>query len=136
MAMSLKDFRQLEKMMTQTTSTNDAEALVALRMANGLLAKYNYTWAEAFGRLVTVLPDPSVPDIEDGSDSLPRDVKRTTAKWDSDKPRIEEAFGRLERAQLSRNTEQFINSLKEHWDERGFLTDRQKASLFKNADEL
>jgi len=132
MAMSLRDFRVLEKTMMQTTSTNDAEALNALRAANALLAKYNYTWADAFARLVKV--DGGAPEVEDGGDTLPQD-RPAPARRDPDQAQIEEAFGRLERVNLPSGTEQFITSLKEQWDQRGSLSPKQKSALFRNLDQ-
>ena len=40
---------QLAKVMAMTTSNHDAEALAAVRRANGILAKHQLTWQEALG---------------------------------------------------------------------------------------
>lgn len=139
MAMTLKDFRQLEKLMQMTTSDNDAEALSALRMANNLLKRYDYTWSSAFQRLVKI--DSGVPDVEDGVATIPRDQDHRPPRREmvADlqlKNRIDEAFAVLSDARLGPNTQNFIDSLYEQWEKRGFLTEKQQAALFKNADEF
>ncbi len=40
---------RLAKVMAMTTSSHDAEALAAVRRANGILAKHQLTWQEALG---------------------------------------------------------------------------------------
>lgn len=128
MAMSMRDFRVLEKLMSQTTSDNDHEALAALRSANAIMSKYNYTWPDAFGRLVKVLPDPSVPDVEEGGDTIPQDHSAAPTAWISD------AFERLE---VASKMSRFLYSLKEQWNGgKGFLSAKQQAALRKNLDEL
>lgn len=54
MAMTPAEYRRLRKFMMQTTSSNDAEALQALRRANEVLRHHDYDWNAAFDRLVRV----------------------------------------------------------------------------------
>ena len=74
MAMTLKDFNQLKKLMGLTTSDNDAEALGALRKANQILAVNGYTWESAFRRLVRVESP-----IEAADDALPERTRASEA---------------------------------------------------------
>lgn len=137
MAMPIKDFRQLEKLMMQTTSDHDAEALAALRLANKILAKHGYDWSAAFARLVKV-EDPSVPDVEDGGDTIPRDHAPPVGAQDAARvARINDAFAELDGRwqSLSGRTQDFIRSLREQWAEgSGFLSAKQEAALLRNLE--
>jgi hypothetical protein len=130
MAMSLKDFRQLEKLMTQTTSDNDHEALAALRLANVILKRYNYTWADAFARLVKV--DNGMPEVEDGGDSLPRDNNPTASK---DAAAIRSAFEAVKFKELPEYLENLIQSFHEQFTQKGYLSAKQQGILFKAAEQ-
>lgn len=48
----------LLKLLKMTTSTNDAEALVAMRKANALLASAGWTWDRLLEGKITVVGDP------------------------------------------------------------------------------
>lgn len=130
MAMSLRDFRVLEKTMMQTTSTNDAEALNALRVANALLTKYNYTWADAFGRLVKVEGGP--PEVEDGGDTLPQDRPAPPSK---DAAAIRRAFEAVKFKDLPEYLEKMIQSFQEQFNSKGYLSPKQQSILLKAADQ-
>lgn len=111
MAMPVKDFRQLEKLMMMTTSDNDAEAIAALRKANEILKRHGYNWTSTFQRLVRV----QEAEIEEA----PRERDENTA--------IREAFEAIN------NPSSFVHSLREQFEERGFLTPKQRAALFEIA---
>ena len=49
LAMDAATRDRLAKVMAMTTSSHDAEALAAVRRANGILAKHQLTWQEALG---------------------------------------------------------------------------------------
>jgi len=58
--MKRKDFDLLRKFMKMTESDNDAEALVAIRKANGVIAKAEVSWDRFFDRAVRI-------EVEDAS---------------------------------------------------------------------
>ncbi len=126
MAMPMKDFRQLEKLMMMTTSDNDAEVISALRMANKILAKHNYNWTSAFKRLVTVESD-TAPDIYVEEEN----TKDSTEA--AHRAKVNLAFEVLEHANLG-DFANFISDLKKQYSQRGRLTDNQLRVLFKAAD--
>lgn len=144
MAMPVKDFRQLEKLMLMTTSDNDHEALSALRMANALLKKHGYTWSSAFKRLVKV-ENPLEGYMEPVSAGY-REPARSTAPaprpyheetlHESRKRAIKEAFEELDGATVPSRSEGFLQSLKEWFDEKGWLTDSQREALFTLRDRV
>jgi hypothetical protein len=136
MAMPVKDFRQLEKLMGLTTSDNDAEALSALRMANTILKRHGYTWSSAFKRLVKV-ENPLEGYMEAPSASVERPAApyREESLHESRKRRIKEVFEELDGVELGRH-EGFVASLKEWFEEKGWLTDAQRESLFSINDRI
>lgn len=126
--MNLKDFTTLRKLMMLTTSTNDAEALTALRKANALLLANGVDWDKVFGRTVTV-----VNDFEPAEDDVP--ASQNQARHDK---MIDAAFEVLERKSLRNGAEDFIASLHEQWLTRRSLSEKQQEALFKfarNAEE-
>jgi hypothetical protein len=65
MALSLKEFNTFKKFMMLTTSSNDAEALQALRRANMVLTKASVNWNQVLDRVIKIdLPFETVPDDE------------------------------------------------------------------------
>lgn len=52
------NFSKLIKLLKMTTSSNDAEALVAARMANEQLQKLGWDWEKLLTQRVTVVADP------------------------------------------------------------------------------
>lgn len=119
--MKLKDFEKLQNLMEMTRSPVEAEALAAISYANKIIDKYELTWERIFKRLVTVVND-FESDPEDG-----RSVK------DSEANRINSAFEILYDTDLKGTFADFIESLKEQWMSKRFLTTSQQESLFKAA---
>ena len=136
MAMPVKDFRQLEKLMMMTTSDVDAEALTALRMANAVLKRHGYTWSGAFRRLVKV-EDPLQGYEDVSAASAPaaqpcRDETITQARARHIRHALEVAENSDPRGQRA----DFVASLREQFDRRGQLTDPQREALFRIRDEI
>lgn len=52
--MNLADYRKLRKLMALTVSSNDAEALAALRAASALMLRGGVTWDTFFDRTVRI----------------------------------------------------------------------------------
>lgn len=115
MAMPVKDFRQLEKLMMMTTSDTDAEALAALRKANEILKRHGYNWTSTFQRLVKV----QEAEIEEA----PEEPNASDEKAD-----IQYAFN-----VIGNHKSPFVRSLEEQFTERGSLSDRQRSALFEIA---
>lgn len=57
--MNLADFRKLKAAMVLTASSNDGEALAAIRAANRILEASGLTWEGVFARTVTVISEMS-----------------------------------------------------------------------------
>lgn len=131
--MKIKTFHTLKRLMQQTTSDNDHEALSALRKANDLLKADGVDWDRVFARTVQVINEfEAAPD--DGewlidSSKLWRQQSAT---------RIDAAFEVLGRKELRGEAEDFIASLQEQWLTRRSLSEKQQEALFKfarNAEE-
>lgn len=120
--MKLKTFSTLKRLMQQTTSDNDAEALTALRMANTILRTEGIDWDRVFARTVQVINEfePAPADAD------PDEERKVTSA------RIDAAFQSIE--QTGRCND-FITSLLDQWTKRRFLSERQMEALFKNARE-
>lgn len=123
MPMTIKDFRQLEKMMQLTFSDNDAEALSALRMANAVLKRNGYIWTSAFKRLVKVEGSPLEAYVEEA----PKDETLTQAR----RRRHREALASLESSRLTPSQEDFVASLQDWLKKKGFLTEAQGEALLR-----
>lgn len=139
MAMTLTDFRQLSKLMGLTISENDAEALSAIRKANAILKRYNYTWADAFAKLVKV--DSGVPDVEDGSHTIPNDdyePRRATrpSQVSGGDPELDEQFEIvMAYKKFSSRFKDLLDDFYSQYQERGSLSPRQREILRDAADE-
>lgn len=57
-AQALPKEKLLEKLLGMTTSTNDGEALVAIRKANELLSSAGWTWTQLLSGKIVVVEDP------------------------------------------------------------------------------
>jgi len=113
--MRLSDFKLLKKFMQMTMSGSDTEILFALRKANVLLVAEGVDWDRVLDRMVHL-------EVE----AAPREPKpgRTEAQ------EIDEAFAEVEASDPRGSFADFIASLKEQWDDRRSLSDKQKAALF------
>jgi len=114
MPMSLTEFRQFKKTLELTTSSVDAEALAALRRANAVLVKHNYTWTQVLDRVIKVeSPIESDKNDADVTDQL---FERAMAN----------ARGSF------RDT---VESIHEKWEATGFLTPRQRELIVNAASK-
>jgi len=126
----------LIKLMMLTTSTNDGEALTALRKANKILADAKLNWEQVLSRLEK--PDNSfrVP---------PSRRPRPQPDWDhagSERPGrksndhiIERMFNdALAKKNLSEGSKEFLESIRLWFETKGFLTDKQYSALEKLAE--
>lgn len=104
--MTITEFRQLKKTMMMATSSVDAEALTALRHANTMITRHGYTWEQVLDRVIKV----EVPiEAAAGGD--------------------EDALNALFEEAMSNASGSFLETLEsiyEQWENKGFLTPRQR----------
>lgn len=113
-------FNRLKKFMMMTMSGADQEVLTAIRMANALLMTEGVDWDRVLNRMITL-------EIEEAPPEHRRDRPETE--------RIDEAFREIEASDPRGSFADFIASLKEQWDRRHSLSDKQKAALYDAASK-
>ena len=126
------------KLMMMTTSKNDAEALVALRKANKILADANVNWEE--------LLDAAKPDQ---SFRVPPSKRRPEPSWEdtgeeiktggsgrrySNEQEINILFERVFEKNLTEGFQAFVESVHLWWERRGFLTEGQYKAIKRAAE--
>lgn len=118
------DFKMFLKLMNLTTSSFDGEALNAIRMANSVLNSMNQTWEDLLHQKIVMIAPPV--------DSAATPRKASSGIRYSDDVEINAYFDRL----YSRNLGTFkdwVDSVHEWWEEKGFLTEAQYKTLKKSA---
>lgn len=125
MTMSLKEFDRLKKFMAMTDSPVDAEAVAALRQARKLLTAHSYDWAAVLNRLVRL--DAEAADPEDVPE---RDEPPARGDFDA---AVDRLFEDVARADANSD---FVDSLKEQWDRRRWLSPKQVKALRENVQRL
>ena len=141
-------FETFVKLMMMTTSDNDAEALVAMRKANGLLKAEGKNWEELITGLV-----PMEPDRPQREEPPPRRRPRTEAPpWADDggggvevphrgspdyrafvDGAFEEALAKVRKGSSFRNT---VENIHQWWQDKNFLTDPQLRVILKAAGRI
>lgn len=120
------DREKLTKLLAMTTSTNDHEALAALRLANAMLTREKLSWEQALAapeRTVTVTvsrqPEPYKAEENWSSPHL------------SDKVMIDLMFRAIYAQPRSGNEEfwQFMDSIHQRWQQFGSLSPGQYQAL-------
>jgi hypothetical protein len=132
----MKPPAQFVKLMMMTTTTNDHEALVAIRKANALLASANVNWEEFLGAVDEAKASSS--STRSNSDSDFSDIHGSSSYQGSGAcsdaslidPMFEQAFANVRPGSSFRD---FIESIHEWWETRGYLTQRQFQALRKAA---
>jgi len=112
------DLAKLVKVMMRTTSPNDFETLVSIRMANVMLNENNINW-EDFIAQKTVVINEVVQKIQKEDDA---DIEKM----------LEMCLAHVK----SPSGRQFIESLSTFYYDRNYLSVRQKESLKKWYDNL
>jgi hypothetical protein len=137
----------LVKLLMMTTSPNDGEALTAIRKANAMLAGANVNWEEFLKAVQTTNaaqadqsfrtpPSQRRYRHDDGDDfrNAFTDVGRSPSqKFTNAKiidPMFEVAF-----ANASGGFADFLNSVHEWWEEKGFLTEKQYYAVKRAAEK-
>lgn len=108
------DFEIFIKLMMLSTSPNDGEALTALRKANAKLHSIGRNWEELLRGKVAVSDFPDAPSL--GGD-LRRGIKHTDAA-------IQIILDDL-MSEVRGGFRDYIESVNEWWETRGYLTDKQ-----------
>jgi hypothetical protein len=111
-SISLKDLALLKKLLGLTQSTNDAEALAAMRKANELLKKGNLNWEMVLQRTVVVQVGSDMGDPVVGSTEVSLNDK------------IQHAFDYLRGVNLG-DFRAFVDSLETYFKENKYLTPNQ-----------
>lgn len=126
-----------------TTSDADAEALMAIRQANLMLSKEGLTWEMVFSRTVTVVnefeaaPEGQLPGGRSSYVTATELAEHSskTKQIDVEAERIDAAFAAIDDAGTRGPFGDFIESLRDQWEKRRSLSDKQRAALFKAANE-
>lgn len=131
--MNLKKFELFIKLMKMTSSSNDGEALNALRKANSILDEVNISWEELLRNRI------KIKKIEAGPN--PKYARGfasggSSAKKYTNKQEIETMFAIvLDSVPKSSSFYSFIKSLEDWWETKGFLTEKQYEKLKKAYNE-
>jgi hypothetical protein len=116
---------KLIKLMMLTTSSNDHEALSALRMANAMLAADNVNWEE----FLTAVETTKQRAASSSGFSNVGSVHYT------DPDDIDPMFDAALRNVKTGGYRDFIESVHEWWETNGFLTEKQYRAIRKAADQ-
>ena len=114
MAMSLDNFRRLKKLLTLATSDNDAEVISSFRAATRLVAQAGYTWEAVMDRVVSVVQE--IEPAQEAGD-----------------PDLDAAFDLALRGARG-NFRGTLESIREQYAVRGFISDRQRQVVMDAAD--
>lgn len=119
------DRSKLIKLMMMTQSSNDGEALAAVRKANALLKVSNLDW-DSFIRSIPVQrpkPPPSRPMGRGTTDNAPSSHQHHFK--DPDIPRMLASLMRDSKGGFR----DFVESINEAWNKYGYLTERQYEAI-------
>lgn len=116
------DRPKLIKLMMMTQSSNDGEALTALRKANALLAADNVNWSEFISGIKQQAPRPAPRPKGRGFDAKPEADHREHHRFTD--PAIPRMLASLLRDSKG-GFRDFIESIDEFWSTKGFLTEKQ-----------
>ncbi len=115
MPMSIDNFRRLKKLLTLATSDNDSESLSSFRAATKIVTSSGFTWEMIMNRMVSVV----------------QEVEPTPAGDDD----LEAAFD-LALRNASGEFRGVLNSIREQYHARGFVSPRQRAIVIGAADRV
>lgn len=122
MANDPADYAMFLKLMNLTQSSYDGEALNAIRMANAVLARTNQTWDDLLaGKIVMIAPITGAPTVRQSSG-----IRYT------DTDEINAYFNKLYGRNLG-TFKEWVDSVHDWWETKGFLTEAQYKTLKKSA---
>lgn len=128
---SLADLGLLKKMLGLTASANDHEALTAIRKANSVLSKNKLTWDEVLSK--TVVASYVADTVRQPTSHRVHDVEEDDEVDLSTE--IKSAFATL-RGKVKGDFANFITSLEEQFEEKGYLSPKQRRPLFEAANKV
>lgn len=117
------DYVMFLKLMNLTTSSFDNEALSAIRMANAVLARTNQTWDDLLHNKIVMIAPPQ--------ESRPKSGQSNVIKH-ADASEIDAYFDALSQRNLG-TFQEWIDSVHDWWESKGYLTERQYETLKKAA---
>jgi hypothetical protein len=117
--------------MMMTTSSNDAEALIALRKANAILAEAKVNWAELLAASRQADDFRVPPSKRRRAD--PDDEWENVGDKHDDAGEIESLFERAFARAMTEEFEGFLTSVRMFWEQRGYLTEKQYAAVRRAA---
>lgn len=145
--LTVSQYNTFKKFMQLTTSENDAEALVALRKANDVLAKQGVTWQQVLDKLVTLATDEPMGGVDNFDRNEEGDRHPTPGRGRVvDKGEeiaasqkieaINAAFRAVENGAVKKGTSFYslLMQFKDQWETRNFLSPKQTAILLKAAE--
>lgn len=122
------------KLMGKTATSNDNEALMAIRRANKMLSEAKITWEE-----IAIA-------LDKFNDAYPQDGPRKAPEtnWEdftphghhTDAQEINRLFVRVRTRNHNASFEAFLDSINDWWLEKGFLTRKQYQRLKAAAEEM
>lgn len=120
------DRERLIKLMMMTTSTNDAEAVAAVRKANSLLASEKTNWSDFINGVPSPRPAPPPrppmrPAGRGTSEAAARHDRPQSRFTDKEIPRMLSSLLRDSKGGFR----DFVESINDHWCNKGYLTERQ-----------
>jgi hypothetical protein len=121
--MTATEFEKFIKLMMMTTSSQDYEALSAMRKANALLAGMNRNWEEVLRGKVSVK----------GGEGYQQPFNNFTKHDDARE--IDPWFEKLLReVSPSSSFREFVEDVHKYWEQRGYLTEAQYRAIKKAAE--
>ena len=120
--MKLNTFATLKKLMARTISESDNESLSAMRAANRILATEGIDWERVLSRTVTVINE-----VEEDPEAPRTAAPVRPVSNVADESLIEEAEQAATHG--SSRTQEFVASIREQFDRKGWISDGQRKAL-------
>ena len=128
------------KLMAMTTSSHDAECLVAIRKANAILAEANVNWEEFLAALDAshdrshmVPPSKRKQQQQAPSRARQDEFHDVDSKHDNE-AEIDALFERVyDRISSGSSFYEFVQSVHDFWLQKGFLTEKQYQAIRRAA---
>jgi hypothetical protein len=122
--MKMATFNKLKKMLSLTVTENDHEALAAIRAANRIIVEEGITWERVLNRTINVIAE------------VETDPEQQRPATNGEAPAVRrEIDDLLDKAEDRKPDNEFVASLREQWDRKRWLSERQIDALRKVADE-
>jgi len=135
------NFVVFAKLMEMTTSSNDSEALVAVRKANAMLGRIGRSWTELLEGKVTMMPGSPFEAIPDpfAKEQPKRPKSASGPRHDSTTdPDIDSMFDALlvGPRRITTSFRAFVEDVHDWWQNKGFLSHGQFSAIKKAYDRL